>query len=166
MPAKKVKNKFSGLSIIEVNIAMVLIGVFAVFLGSMFVLINKSAVKVLELSRATELASGMMEEVKIQRWDEINGGESAVLGKDTGETNNKTTFDDVDDFNNYMESPPLYPDGAPMDEFGQYSRRISVFYVDENVAVSTSTTFRKLVTIEILKEGTLLYKVNTIISQK
>jgi len=155
-----------GVSIIEINIILLIIGVFVIILGSSYLLLSKSAVTVFELSKATTLANGLMEEMKALKWDELDSGVSAYLGTDTGETADKTTFDDIDDYNNYIESPPLYPDGTILAGFDKYSRQVTVNYVDSDLAITANTTTRKTISIEVIRSSSCIYRIDTIISQK
>lgn len=108
---------------------------------------------------AGELAQELLEEVRLRKWDEgradARPGYPAYsktapgdLGPDAGETAlSKTTFNDVDDFQGWSESPPQDPVGRALSGFSRYKRTVTVQYVDSSLAASGSATDYKLVTV-------------------
>lgn len=72
------------------------------------------------------LAEGLMNEITARAYAEPSG--ATTIGIDSGETaSNKTTFDDVDDFHNWTESPPQAPDGTPIPSMTNWSRSVKVY---------------------------------------
>ncbi len=155
------------MTLVEVNLSMVIIGMVAVTLASLYTTANRSADKSVNVTRAMYLAMSLMEEIHGRRWDEnTNGSISSTLGVDAGENaTNKTTFDDVDDFNGYVESSIQYPAGAAMTGYTGFSRDVAVAFLDANNGVSASTTTRKRVTVTVKKSGQTLVTLHDMFSQ-
>lgn len=76
-------------------------------------------------ARGQLLAESLMTEIFAQAYQDED--KLATLGLETGEGGaNRTTFDDVDDYRNYTDSPPTLRDGTPIDGFSNWSRTVSV----------------------------------------
>jgi len=146
----------AGYMLIEASAAYVLVVFAIVTLIPVLRLAIKANHRSEETFRASELAFELLEEVQLRRWDSKTPSRlrpgygvypPSALGADSGETaTDKTTFDDIDDFNGYSESPPKDPVGNSISGFGTYTRSVSVAYVDSSFNVSASTTNLKLVT--------------------
>lgn len=89
-------------------------------------------------ARAAALAEGMLAEVLSNYVGEpstglVGGLVTGLLGLDVGENSaRKQTFDDIDDFSNWSESPPQYADGTAMSGYSGWTRAVKV----ENVTVA------------------------------
>lgn len=87
---------------------------------------------------ATNLAHGLIDEILTKHFeDPTEPGDE--LGINTGEDpSDRTTFDDVDDYNELVESPPVTVSGLPMNgegdpptpDYSDFSISVSVIYVD------------------------------------
>lgn len=121
---------FSGYSIIEVILTMLLVAIALPPLLHLFANVNVSSSQANLLPFNATLASTLMEEVKSKKFDELDekdadGNWSTVLTADAGETaNNKATFDDVDDFNGWVE---VFDPNLP-----QVTGNVTVGYVASN----------------------------------
>ena len=103
--------------------------------------------------QSTALAEGLFEEIQSRAFDEETVIKSVAkvnllstvlsLGKDTGEYLN-TSFDDIDDYNNYVTS---YNTSG----MGEFSIRVNVFYVEEDspYGESSTRTFLKQIRVAI-----------------
>ncbi len=154
--------KEKGFSFIEISIALVIISVLVVFLSSVYVLTGKASVEAVNLTKATHAAISMAEEIKARRWDELIGAKSTVLGPESGE-NDKTLFDDIDDFNGYTENPILDIAGNPVSAFGDLSCSVTVNYVDSDLNDSVSETTRKKILISVNKSSREVFSIQTIL---
>ncbi|TBR22533.1 hypothetical protein EPO15_07830 [bacterium] len=143
-----------GFILVEASIAYIVLALALVSLMPLFVLsvrANKNAERV---AVATHLSTELLEEVRMRRFGEsspvppkpvLNPG---PLGVDAGETaSDKATFDDVDDFNAWAESPPSDPVGRPLASFKDYSRTVAVAFVDSGLNAVGGPTHRKRVTV-------------------
>jgi type II secretory pathway pseudopilin PulG len=151
-----------GYLLIEAAVAYVILTYGIVCVLPVFSLAIKANERSEETLKAAQLAQELMEEIKLRRWDEHSGrigypatNGSTTLGVDSGETAGvKRTFDDIDDFNGYSESPPKDPMGNPLTGFGGYSRSVTVQYVTaSSFAVSSSSTPYKQVIVCVAKGG-------------
>ena len=103
--------------------------------------------------QATALAEGLFEEIQARAFDEETVSKSVKkpdllssvdkLGKD-GPEHGKTTFDDIDDYNNYLTT-------YTASGMGEFSIRVNVFYVEDvsPYGESTSRTFLKQIRVAI-----------------
>lgn len=104
---------------------------------------------------SAHLSQRMLEEIRLRRWDENTPTPAAftskrnAVGADPGETaSDKRTFNDIDDFNGWAESPPKDPVMNPLAGFENYSTSVTVRYVDAGTLASTvSRTDFKRVTV-------------------
>ena len=95
---------------------------------------------------ASNLAQGMMEEIRSKRWDELAGSaQSGVLGPEGGEsrtacTGIPNTFDDIDDYNGLNENCPY---GGVI-----YNTTVFVCYVDQadlNTCVAGTRSYKRII---------------------
>lgn len=118
------------------------------------------AIKANYTSEATLVASGLagelLEEVRLRKWDQSQPDSrpgypaysQSAIGTDAGEnTADKTTFNDIDDFNGWAEQPPQDPIGRPLSGFAGYKRTVTVAYVSSALDPSGTPTDYKLVTV-------------------
>ena len=124
-----------------------------------------------EVARATELAEGLLVEVASNYVGEpssalIGGLVSGLLGIDSGENpSRKQTFDDVDDYAGWSESPPQYADGTTIAGFQGWTRAVQVVSVSVTnpevvsgvrtglvrISVRVTTRSGKVVTLSTLR---------------
>jgi len=112
-----------------------------------------------ETAVAQELANQLMVEINMLPFSDPSGSNS--IGIEAGESStDKRTFDDIDDFNNWNESPPRDRNNAIMSGFEGYSRRVSVGFSDWNPSGVTfpTGTFKKI-TVTASKNGRELARV-------
>lgn len=92
-------------------------------------------------ARSVALAEGLLTEVMSNYVGEpstglIGGLVTGLLGIDAGENSaQKQTFDDVDDYSNWSESPPQNADGTIISGYTGWSRTVLI----ENVTVADPT---------------------------
>ncbi|MFH1063201.1 MAG: hypothetical protein V1747_10025 [Candidatus Omnitrophota bacterium] len=89
------------------------------------------------VTQATDLADDLIEEIKGKRFDENEFPDEPVslgaLGTDFGEDpNNRSTFDDIDDYNNWSSKPPKTIDGIVLTDFKDFTRSVKVKYTRIN----------------------------------
>lgn len=159
----------NGFILVEASIAYIVLALALVSLMPLFILsirANKNAERV---AVATHLSAELMEELRMRRFDERSPvppapiATASALGPDSGESPaDKATFDDIDDFNGWLESPPSDPLGRPLARFADYRRSVTVGYVNaalnqvsgpdnrKRVAVCTTAPKTKPVCIETL----------------
>lgn len=143
-----------GFILIEASISYIVLSLALIALVPLFILslrANKASEKV---AVATHLSQELLEEVRLHRWDQatpapaVHIAAGGVLGLDAGENGaDKRTFNDIDDFNGWSESPPQDPVMRPLPAFSTYSRAVTVRYLDASFAPSASQTDLKQVTV-------------------
>ncbi|MBU1086278.1 MAG: hypothetical protein KKD05_02030 [Candidatus Omnitrophica bacterium] len=109
------------------------------------------------VTQAADLADDLMEEIKGRRFDENKFPDEPVnlssIGPDFGENpNNRSTFDDIDDYNNWSKHPPQSLDGLVLTDFKDFTRSVSVKYVRINNNTwepSGSPTYYKAITVSV-----------------
>ncbi|MEP0843428.1 MAG: hypothetical protein HRF43_12060 [Phycisphaerae bacterium] len=117
-----------------------------------------------ERSVAAHLAAQLMAEINALPFQEP-GGAAGTIGRESGETALRTTFDDIDDWDGWNQSPPVNSWGSPMSEYTGYCQQVSVTF-DTSLATRTGLTFpagaAKKITVTVLKDGKTLARVTTI----
>jgi hypothetical protein len=115
--------------------------------------------RAVELVQAQTLAQGMLTEVMQKPFldpEVVDPQSPGPMGVEAGESASaKTTFDDVDDFNNWVEAPPQDTKGVTLIDRNGWRREVSVQWVDpaDLVTVSASATPAKRVTVAVSRNG-------------
>jgi len=162
-----VRDARKGQALLEVAAAFVFISFVVVALCPLFLSSRKLAVRALELQQATRLALGLLEEIRAKRWDHWAPYASSVLGPDAGETaGNKATFNDVDDYAGWQETPPQDPLGNALPGTTGYTLQVSVSYLTPALAASSSPTSYKKVTVKALRATKELVRLSTVIANR
>jgi len=143
-----------GFILVEVSVTYVILSLALVTLLPVFLLAIRASKNTEQIVSATNLSSELMEEVLMRKWDQSTPSPAlhipspGAIGVDAGETaSDKRTFNDIDDFNNWTESPPKDPVMNNMTDFSPYTRTVTVSYVDANLATSATATDYKKVTV-------------------
>jgi hypothetical protein len=142
------------MTLVEVVIAMAVLGIVLVSL------LQGAATSVgmqrttLERVHATLLARELAESVCALPYKE-----GAAIGIDVGEVaGDKATFDDLDDFHAWSESPPQRPDGTAMPGFDAWTREVTVDFVDPSdpAAAAGGDQGAKLVRVRVSRDSELV----------
>ncbi len=79
-------------------------------------------------ARAMTVAEDLMSEILLRAYDDPQG--TGVFGPDPGEdAKQRATFDDVDDYDRWTESPPTDAAGTALPGLNGWERRVQVLYV-------------------------------------
>ncbi|MBU1405378.1 MAG: type II secretion system GspH family protein [Proteobacteria bacterium] len=167
---KKPLRQNAGFTLVEIVITIVILGAVAGILVPFLNAIVHSPDPVIR-ERAISLGQAMMDEIMAKRWDEntpmgggpLNTAESArgtvvpvpALGVDAGE--DRTTYDDVDDYNSMPPEIDNFTDqNNNTFNLPGYRRQVTVRYIastanpiDENTPAAAGTTDTKLVVVRI-----------------
>lgn len=167
---KKPLRQNAGFTLVEIVITIVILGAVAGILVPFLNAIVHSPDPVIR-ERAISLGQAMMDEIMAKRWDEntpmgggpLNTAESArgtvmpvpALGVDAGE--DRTTYDDVDDYNSMPPEIDNFTDqNNNAFNLPGYRRQVTVRYIastanpiDENTPAAAGTTDTKLVVVRI-----------------
>ncbi|MFA5779004.1 MAG: prepilin-type N-terminal cleavage/methylation domain-containing protein [Elusimicrobiota bacterium] len=151
--------KKNGYTLVEIMIAMV---VLVLGLIPLVKLIGDSLVATSDLgsrSVANELAQDLMEEIKQRKWDEgaVADGSTPAGSRSpfpftqdaTENWTNKTSFDDIDDYNlgstgndwGWTETPPRDASNAPLPQYSKFTRSVRVRYMAYTTLTPTTGRF-------------------------
>ena len=133
--------KRTGFTLVELVLTMVVISIAALGVMSSLAFAVQHQSDGLWQAKSVALARTYFEEIMAKRYDETtpNGGvppcsntttacSASAAFADAGE--DRASFDDVDDFDGLIESPPLAPDGTPRPDYVNYRVEIDVSYPD------------------------------------
>jgi Tfp pilus assembly protein PilV len=151
---KRRKDSRAGYILLEATVAYVVLALALVSLLPLFILSIRANGASGRIAVAVHLSSELLEEISARRWDEKSGAPPRIvsakspLGLDPGDrSGDKSSFNDMDDFSGWSESPPQDPSGRPLPELSAYSRSVTVSFVDEAFKPSPSPTDFKKVTV-------------------
>lgn len=120
----------SGITIAEVAISSVLVGIALVSSLSLLAAAVRTHVTMNQLLDGPMLAEQLLAEIAALPYEDPEAG-TATIGLDSGETTvSRLTWDDVDDYDSYVESPPSARDGAAMSAYAGWTREVDVVWVD------------------------------------
>lgn len=128
----------AGFTIIELVIAIVVLGYVLSAMTKMFMDLTVIGVQPEVRNIQALVAEDLMEEIRSKQYDEMleknaNDNWSETLGIDSGETSGDTsTFDDVDDYAGLSESLT--------GTYAGYTRSVTVSYIDPSVDLTTPVT--------------------------
>ena len=89
-----------------------------------------------EMLRGATLARRLMSEIVAQKYQQPNAT-TTVLGPETGET--RATFNDVDDYAGYTDSPPVDQSGTAISGYTGWSRSVEVKWADPATLLPAAT---------------------------
>ena len=156
----------TGFTLIELVLTIVIIGIAGVGIGSALAFNLSHQSDGMEYARTAALAQAYIEEIVAKRYDENTpaGGVppcstattpcSSAANFDDGEA--RAAFDDVDDYDNLDESPPLHLDGTVRAEYARYRVRVNVSYASAAQVTAlglTDTTDAKVITVTVNPPG-------------
>jgi Tfp pilus assembly protein PilV len=148
-----------GMSLIEAVAAIVVAGIGAAGFVAFYLSAMKGYAEAEMRTVGAFLARGLMDEVRSKRFDENHVAPfSGSPGTDASENPaDKTTFDDVDDFDGWSEAGP---------DFSGYDLSASVEYVTEADLdqVSVSPTGLKRITVTVSVGGETVAVVKSVVS--
>jgi len=118
-----------GFTLIEAVLSTVIVSVMFVAalntVGAARVAQHKAAL----VGRGRTFASSLMQEILQQSYQEP--GSTWVFGREAGESDtSRAAYDDVDDYHGWTESPPVAKDGTALPNSANWSRTVTVEWVD------------------------------------
>jgi len=119
----------SGMTIIEVVLAMVLLSMMLGAVLSAVELSARTQHSTADATYARSLAADLLEEVCGFAYADPAGAAEFAVGGDENAAD-RSTFDDVDDFDGWSESPPIQSDGTPVPGSDGWTRIVNVKWVD------------------------------------
>ncbi len=152
------KQKQLGVTLVELVISIVIISIAMVAVMSSFsVSISKSA-DPLWRNKSLKLAQLYLDEILAKNYDHnapvggipaVTNPSCASLGADGTET--RTTYNDVDDYNGLLDSPPILLAGTIDSSYNDYSVAVSVECDGDTVGATgtVADNHAKKITVEI-----------------
>lgn len=152
------KRKRSGISLVEVSVSTVIVGLIIVGAMRCLASATQSAESTVDHSAAILLAEDLMEEILQQDYSEPT--EVYAFGRELTEpADSRTLWDDVDDYDGWTSNPPLDEFDQPVAE-SEWTRSVTVQHVleaDLNAVQSdASDTGVKRVTVQVHQDGKLM----------
>lgn len=141
----------SGLSLIEVAISTLLVGLLMVTslrtVGAVLQFRGNAA----DEHRGLLLAADLLEEIQAQPF-----GAAGALGSGAGSAPNRLGFTSVDDYQNWKRSPPQSRSGQALSGFDGWERTVRIDWVDpSNPAQAVkSDQGAKRITVTVRRQGT------------
>lgn len=133
----RLKRSRRGLSMLEATGATLIVGltmIAALRTVRASIVAQRSAA---EVEKASFLASAMMSEIMESYYQ--NPSTPVLFGPEAGESGpTRKSFNDVDDYNGWSESPPQNPDGTNMPDLTGWTRSVAVAWVSATDATLTS----------------------------
>jgi prepilin-type N-terminal cleavage/methylation domain-containing protein len=141
-PRSAIRNPKSlrpGLTLIEVVASTMIVGMMAVAALDALAAATKSSNSIGNRAVAAGMADELMAEIMMQSYRDPDG--SPVFGHESGEsTNVRSAFDDVDDYDGWVASPPQYRDGSIIPDRANWRQRVTVNYVSPTNLSQTGST--------------------------
>ncbi|MCK4648244.1 prepilin-type N-terminal cleavage/methylation domain-containing protein [bacterium] len=140
-----------GFTLVELLIAILILGGGIFLLLTMFTTGLKGVISNQARTQATNLAQDLMDEILGKNWDEkTDGTGSTTLGRENGEnTTNRSAWDDVDDYLTLSsgEKPPRDALNNQLTLYDDFTRYVSVWYIDPVFAESATSTGLKRISV-------------------
>jgi prepilin-type N-terminal cleavage/methylation domain-containing protein len=119
----------AGFTLVEAMMSILIVGVMFVAALQTLGSSRLSQATIANQRRGYELAQQLLAEMIALPYKEPAGG--TTNGPDTGEVNGKRSlFDDIDDYHAWTEQPPALKDGTALTNLADWSRRVTVTWVD------------------------------------
>jgi type II secretory pathway pseudopilin PulG len=109
---------------------------------------------------AALLAQDLLTEIQARAYDDPDA--IALIGAEEGST--RAIYDDVDDYDTMLDSPPRLADGTPMSGKSAWSRSVRVEYVSPtspDVPVGTDQGAKRI-TVTALKHGSKVLSLSAV----
>lgn len=154
--------KRKGFTIIEATLSVAIVGILLATSLTTFAGIAKSRRVVAERRIAYALGRQLMTEIQQQYFQDPTG--ATTLGPDGAET--RPTYNDVDDYNGFTETPPTNKSGKALSDYTGWTRSVVVNYVDPTAPTTTvaSSTLKQII-VTVTAPGGKKYTLTALRSQ-
>lgn len=140
-----------GLTLIECLMSMLLLSVVMVGAISAVAATRKMQTVVSDRALGQQLGMGLLQEILDRAYEEPD--ELILFGPEGAEiSGGRPLYDDVDDYNGLVDSPPADRNGNPLPGFSEWSRQVTVEWADPQTLAPTTTSYTqlKLITVTVL----------------
>ena len=115
--------KNNGFTLIEIIVTLVVIGIAAVALLSVFTNVIRGSADPVIQQQATTIAEAYLEEILLRPFEDPQGGETGGLeGDETG----RDDYDDVQDYSALPAGPPADQFGVPIPALAAYTVTVTI----------------------------------------
>ena len=150
----------AGFSMVEVIVSVIVVALMVSAAMRTVAVSRVAQYRLADRSRGQMLADDLMAEILQKNYKDPSGG--TTFGPESGELT-RAQFNDVDDYNAWVESPPKNPDGTSMAGFtsggsnrsGTWKRAVDVAWVsatDPTTSLSTETGMKRI-TVTVTRSG-------------
>jgi len=142
-----------GFTLIEAVMSMLVVGLMLVAslntVGASKIAQSRNA----EQTVGPMLAEDLMAEILNQYYEEPI--DAVQFGREAGETGgDRSTWDDVDDYDGWSKSPPKNKDGSDIPDLADWGRKVTVVFVDSGlVNTTTSDIGHKRIKVTVTHKG-------------
>ena len=160
---KRRARKFGGTrrratTLVEVAVSTLLTGILLV--AALQTVRNSAFTQYKSSERATAefLGDALLSEIIAQPYEEPNG--TPTFGRESGESGGaRTTWDDVDDYTGWSESPPQKKDGTTIPDLTGWQRTVTVQWVTtaNTTVVSGTETGLKRIVVAVSHNGQVVW---------
>jgi type II secretory pathway pseudopilin PulG len=147
----------SGFSYLEVLLAGAIIGTALTALGVLMGTLAHGQQRIAFQSQARTLAHSLLQEVLTRDYADADRPDHWGLESDEV-AGDRSTYDDVDDYDGFSESPPTLPDGTAIPGFDNFGWSVQVDWVDLSIypgGVRGYETSIKRILVEVYDNGEL-----------
>jgi prepilin-type N-terminal cleavage/methylation domain-containing protein len=143
-----------GFTMVESLVCIIIVGVMLTAALRAVGASNSTQMEISDRAIGGMLAQSLMDEMLQQTFENPT---SPSFGPESGE-NKRSLFNDVDDYNNWTETPPKNLDGTAMSNVSGWSRTVTVEWANlSNLNQNTtSDTGIKRITVTASKNGQLV----------
>ena len=156
----RLMNDRSGVTLLEVILAMIILGVAYISLLPLFSSIQSRSADTEIFVKAQALAEGLMEEIVSKQFDD-NEDPPFTLALGAEEALRKN-YDDVDDFRGFTQST--------INGFPGFNSEVRVFYVDEAVSLDDSvagpTRYKKIIVTVAHDDRNIFVELSTLATSR
>ena len=135
-----------GFSLIEALISLLIVGTLLAASGAAISTAARSSTSQQEMLRGESLARQLLAEI-VQKKYQQPSAITLTLGPETGET--RATFNDVDDYAGYSETPPADSSGAAIAGYTGWTRSVEVKWADPSTlaaaALQAETNVKRII---------------------
>lgn len=130
----------AGFTLIEILLALAILVVAIPIIATLFPWGLRQSAESVDQTRAVFLAQELIEEAITRKWDENatppgKTNSPSTIGVDAGEVaGDRTTFDDLDDFDNFVDNPMHDATGSTLVGFEGFWAQVDVNYVGSDKA--------------------------------
>ncbi len=116
----------AGFTLIEIIVTLVVVGIAAVALLSVFASNVRGSADPVIQQQAITIAEAYMEEILLQAFEDPSGGEQGLAGTEGAEGNTRALFDDVQDYNHLVDTGVRDQNDVQIPGLTDYSVTVSV----------------------------------------